>query len=96
MKNPFAHGESEYDKQVRRLLLELETADPGSDGYARLMEQLTKLQKMRAEDRPERLSPNTAAIVATNIAGIVMVIRHEQFNLIVTKALGLVMRLPRG
>ena len=90
----FTHDESEYDKQVRRILKELETSDPGSEEYARLVEQLQKLQKMRAEDRPDRLSPNTAAIVGANILGIVMIIRHEQVNFIASKALGFVLRLP--
>lgn len=91
----FAHGESEYDKQVRRMLRELETTDPNSEEYGRIVERLNKLQKMRAEDRPEKLSPNTAALVATNILGIVMIVRHEQFNVIATKALGFVLRVPR-
>jgi hypothetical protein len=89
----FNHDESEYDKQVRRLLRELETTDPGSDQYEKLVERLNKLQKMRAEDRPERLSPNTAALVSANIVGILMIIRHEQVNFIASKALGFVMRL---
>jgi hypothetical protein len=93
MKNPFSHGESEYDKQVRRILRELETTDPGSEEYGRLVERLNKLQRMRAEDRPERLSPNTAAIVSANLLGIVMIIRHEQLNLITSKALGVLLRL---
>jgi hypothetical protein len=88
----FAHDESEYDKQLRRVLRELETTEPNSEEYERLLERLNRLQKMRAEDRPERLSPNTAALVATNILGIVMIVRHEQFNVIVTKALGFVIR----
>lgn len=91
----FAHSESEYDKQVTRVLRKLEAVDPDSEDYGRLVERLKKLQQMRAEDRPEKLSPNTAALVATNLVGIVMIIRHEQFNFIASKALGFVLRVPK-
>lgn len=88
----FAHDESEYDKQLRRLLRELETTEPNSEEYGTLVERLKKFQQMRAEDRPEKLSPNTAALVVTNVLGIVMIVRHEQFNVIVSKALGFVIK----
>jgi hypothetical protein len=88
----FAHDDSEYDKQLRRVLRELETTEPNSEEYGTLVERLKKLQQMRAEDRPEKLSPNTAALVVTNVLGIVMIVRHEQFNVIVSKALGFVIR----
>lgn len=88
----FAHDESEYDKQLQRLLRELETTEPNSEEYGTLVERLKKFQQMRAEDRPEKLSPNTAALVVTNVLGIVMIVRHEQFNVIVSKALGFVIK----
>lgn len=89
----FPHPDSEYDKQIRRVLHELETTDPNSEQYGTLVERLQKLQKMRAEDRPDRPSSDTLVLAGANLIGLVLIIRHEQFNVITTKALGFVTRV---
>lgn len=82
---------------IGNLLLKLETMNPTSDEYAKASNQLAALYKLNEMDKPEprqRVSPDTLILAATNIAGIAMIIRHEQFNAIATKAISFVYK-PR-
>ena len=92
MFKPFSQPESEYDKQIRRVIRELETSEPGSDQYGKLLDRLQKLQKMRAEDRPDRPSADTLAQVSANLIGMLLIIQYERVHVISTKALGFIPR----
>ena len=84
--------ETEYDRPIRRILREMDLHEPNSEEFGTLTERLTKLQKMRSDDRPDPISRNTALQVAANLLGIGIIVRHEQLNVITTKALGFVMK----
>lgn len=49
---------------------------------------LERLTKMRAS----RVSPDTVAMIAANLAGIVMILTHERTHVIASKALGFLLR----
>lgn len=85
---------TEYDRQIRRTLNEMETYNPQTDEYGYLLERVQKLSKMREEFRPDRIDPNTVLTIAANIVGIVVIVRHEEFNVVASKALGFVIK-PR-
>lgn len=48
--------------------------------------------KQQEADKPDRVSKDTLAIIAGNIAGIVMIIGYERVNVIASKALSFVMK----
>ncbi len=75
-------------------LLDIVGRDPAGDDFARATDQIAKLHKMKEAETPSRVSPDTLVLAATNIAGIVMIIKHEHFNVITSKALGFVLK-PR-
>jgi predicted metal-dependent enzyme (double-stranded beta helix superfamily) len=59
--------------------------------YRKLLNRLTALHKLR--ETPPRRSPDTLIQTAAYILGIAMIIRHEELNIITTKALSFVPRI---
>jgi plasmid replication initiation protein len=75
-------------------LKNLMATGPETREYTRLLsaiERLTELQKATSR----RVSPDTIAVVAANIVGILLIINHERASVVASKALGFVQRLGR-
>jgi hypothetical protein len=62
--------------------------------YTQKMEVLTKLYKLKENDSKSRLSPDTIAIVAGNLAGIVLILGYEHAHAVTSKAFNLLLK-PR-
>jgi hypothetical protein len=58
--------------------------------YAKIMNEVERLHKLKAQDAPKRVSPDTALVTAAHLIGIAVIVRHEQFNIITSKALSFV------
>lgn len=86
--------ESMLDAEIQSALLELEGKDKNSEDYGTILERISKLHKLKAEERPKQLSPDTVLVVAANILGIVMLTRYERENVISSKALNFILK-PR-
>jgi hypothetical protein len=88
--------ESKLDAEINAALVKLdELPDKTSEDYGLLVDRISKLYKLKAEERPERISPNGALVVAANVIGIVWITQHERLHPITTKALGFIMK-PRS
>jgi hypothetical protein len=61
--------------------------------YAKWTDQLVKLQALKKEDTRKRVSPDTWLIVLANVAGIVLILNHEQTSSLTSKALSFVPKL---
>lgn len=48
--------------------------------------------KQKQMDAPDRVSKDTLALIGANIAGIMLIIGYERFNVVASKALGLIIR----
>lgn len=80
---------STVEKRLDELLeVELDSAEGLEDISAilSLMERRTSLGDKR------RISPDTVAIIAGNLLGIVLILTYEKGNVIATKALGFIIR----
>lgn len=86
--------ETKLDAEINALLDKLkDTTD--SDEYSTIVERLTKLHKLKTEERPKRISPDTALAVAANIVGILILISFESEHVIKARsAIGFIMK-PR-
>lgn len=62
-----------------------------TEEFAKTLDQIIKLNKMKDESS-RRVSPDTLALITANLAGIVMILKHEQVNVIATKAMSLVVK----
>jgi hypothetical protein len=81
------------DKEINRAVLVLGEQEPNSEEYASTLEHLAKLQKIRQEEKPDRISYDTMLMVGAHLAGMLLIIRHENVNVITSKALSFIPRL---
>jgi hypothetical protein len=87
--------EVKLNEEIQAALDALEGHDKTSEEYGAIVDRISKLHKLKAEERPKRISPDTALVVGANVFGILAIIQHERFHVISTKALGFVMK-PRS
>lgn len=80
--------------EIDQLVLALGDHTTGSEEYGEIVERLSKLHKINQDTRPASVDPNTALTIAANLVGIFMIVRHENLNVITSKALSFVLR-PR-
>jgi hypothetical protein len=62
------------------------------EDYAKTLDAVQRLYKIRDEGRRDRVSLDTAVIAVTNLLGIWMIIRHEHMNVITSRAMNLVLK----
>jgi hypothetical protein len=77
------------EKTIDKLIADMDDIDSASEDYANMVSQLDTLYKLKAEDKPDRVSRDTLAIVAGNLLGIVLIVGYERANLVTSKALAL-------
>lgn len=82
------------DHEIDILFKELRLHDINSKEYATVLDRIVKLHELQVNETPKRVSRDTLVLAAANLLGIVMVLKHEQLNVITTKAMSLVPR-PR-
>jgi predicted transcriptional regulator len=85
------------DDEITKVVIELKSHDVNTEQYETILDRLGKLQKIRQEERNAYLSdlPSADTIVTsvTYLVGIVMILKHENLNVITSKALGFVPRV---
>jgi hypothetical protein len=83
---------TDLEKAIARLHDDMLSVDPNTDQYTKMADNIIKLYKLREHDTVKRWhpSPDTVLTAAVNIIGIVLIIRHEDVNVISSKALGFV------
>lgn len=88
-------AKAKLDAEILSALEKLESLDRTSEEYGALVDHIATLYKLRTEDRPKQISPDTVLVVAANIFGILWLTRYERERVIPSKsALGFVMK-PR-
>lgn len=80
------------DKAIADVLSEMETVTADSDEYARMVDQLDKLCKMRTYKKDPSVKLDTIVAVAGNLAGIIVILGFERAHVITSKALGFVIK----
>lgn len=79
-------------KAIDDALLELALTKPNTEDYDAILEKIERLYKLQAPKPEARkpISPDALISAAASLAGIVMIIHHEQIGAITTKALGFI------
>lgn len=73
--------ETKLDAEINSLLDKLsETQD--STEYTTYLERISKLHKLKTEERSKPISPDTVLVVAANIFGILWLARYERENVV--------------
>jgi hypothetical protein len=82
------------DEEIERTLASLRILKNDTEEYATYLSTLERLMELKkGTTKPSSVSPDVRATIAANLMGIFMIIKHEQFNVIGSKALGFVMRV---
>lgn len=77
------------DKAIMNAEAELGATAPDDDKYGIILERLTRLHKVRNETKTFQVSPDTLVMAATNLIGIILIIKHERFEIITTRAMSM-------
>ena len=82
-----------YDQAVRELLFK----QVGSEEYEKTLAQVAKIHGLLREEKSARVSRDTLAVIGANLLGILMIIKHENVNVITSRAMGLILptKVPR-
>lgn len=80
------------DEEIARLTAKLSTINPLDDDYSKILDLISKLTKARAEKNERAISMDTILTIGANIAGLLLILNYERFNVISTKALTMVWR----
>lgn len=81
------------ENAIDTALIEITGRDPSTTEFITSVDQIAKLHKMKVSEKPSALSRDTILLCVTNVAAIILIIRHEEFNNITSKALGFVPKL---
>ncbi len=81
-----------YDEPIQKILAEMDEYGPDSPEYSALIRHLEELSRIGAEHRSRRVSPDTMAIVAANLAGILIIVAYERKHVLTTKAMGFILK----
>lgn len=80
------------DEYIRVLTL-LKMNQPDVPEYAKLLTSAERVHAMMDNKKPSPVSRETLLTVGANILGILLIIKHEDVNVITSKALGFVIRV---
>jgi len=79
------------DDLIARLTVKMHNEmEAGSEEYGVALEQLSKLNKIRQDEKPDQVCSDALLGAAVNILGIALIIKHEHVNVITSKALSFI------
>ncbi len=78
--------------ELERTLSSLRAEPVSSEDYAKTLNLVERLHVMMDKTQPSTVSKDTLVSVGANLLGILMIIKHENVNVITSKALGFVFR----
>ncbi len=84
---------SPLDEVIDALIDRMKTEGPDSEDYSSMVTNLDKLMKLKEANSPKRISKEAWLAAGVNLAGILFIIKHEQFNVIASKALSFVSKM---
>lgn len=82
------------ENELERSLTALRSEIIFNEDYTKTLSIVERLHDMMDKEKPNVVSKDTMLMVASNLVGIFMIIKHEHVNVITSKALGFVLR-PR-
>lgn len=80
------------DVAISNIFSRMEETEPTTKEYAALVDELSKLLKLKENELPKRIDPNIALQVAGSLAGVLLILNYERVNVITTKAAAFVMK----
>ena len=90
--NIFKKEKTMLEKEIEAILLDMKDMDLNSDEYEVALNHLSQLYEIKMKEKKWNVSPDTMAVVVANLLGIILILKHEEMNIITSKALSFVMK----
>lgn len=84
--------ESKLEQEIDSILERMKDMELQSDDYEVAVERLSALYRIQRDIPKWNVSPDTVAMVAGNLFGILLILKYEDMNIITSKALGFVLK----
>lgn len=85
---------SGLDEAIEDVLEAMKThANPQSEIYAKMVDQLVKIHGLKQNEKTGRVSKDVMVTVGANLVGIMLIVGHERVNVVTSKALMFVKKL---
>ena len=88
----FKNEKTMLEKEIDDVLLAMRHMAKDTDEYEMAIDHLERLYKMNSKDNDDKVSPDTMAVVVGNLVGILLILKHEEVNVVTSKALNFVIR----
>ena len=92
MKFKRSKDKTAIDLEIESVMDAMSNLNKTTNEYAELLGVLERLYETKRLEDDGKLSPDTKAIIAANLLGIVLILGYEQAGLVTSKALGFVLR----
>lgn len=83
---------SKLDEEFDACLDEMSSVSTASEEYDKMVRNLERLHRLKMEEKCRKVSPDTKAVIAGNLLGILLILGYEKANVITSKALGFVLK----
>jgi hypothetical protein len=80
------------EREIDRATRDLSRHAIGSHEYDATLERIVTLRRLKEEDKSKAVSKDNLAVVLGNLLGIFMIIKHENVNVVSSRALSLILR----
>jgi hypothetical protein len=78
------------DTEIDRVIAYLSKQSPDSESYVKASDNLKVLYEGRKNEF--RISPDTIVLAVTNLIGIILIVKQEEFNIVTSKAIGFIIK----
>lgn len=90
--NIFKKEKTMLEKEIEAVLLDMKDMDLNSDEYEIALNHLSILHEIKSKEKKWNVSPDTMAVVVANLLGIILILKHEELNVITSKAMNFVIK----
>jgi hypothetical protein len=92
MKNPFKK-DNKIDKVISNLIASMSEVKPDSVEYNNMSQNLDILMKANSYQKDKSIDLNTVMLIVGTIVQTVLILKHEQIDIITTKAMSTLLKL---
>lgn len=79
-----------FAAEIDHILQYLKTCTPNSEDYTDAVDNLKTLCEARSKKQAFLIEPEVLLAAGVNILGILLILRHEQFNVIASRAINFI------
>ncbi len=92
MKMIHLRKKSKLDVVIDSITEKMLKLEPNSDEYTTMAKNLETISKAKSYEKERGIKPDTIILGVVNLIGIILILKHEQVDIITTKALSFVLK----